>query len=706
MSGKPVSSASLELEQKWVFSLNLPFANEKTIELATSFQTSPLASSTTSFVTVKANYNDSNDSHNSLSVTPEFESLLDVSKTVESSQTSCWKFMSPEGRKLESFILLKLSYRPAWQAIPEYTKSKRRRYLSKLCCRSKNRNEEEQVWEIYTTKNIVKTERRQLNIRGIGNCQAIQIFLKPLFDRYEDNQLQGRMNPPQKYQASLSLHKRRLGQQRSDWTRFSEPADNAGTHSSNHIVLTFAIPINGENSKRDPPLLWKVSLPRFQSTDISLDHLTVFDGSVDLREQSSHAYVQGYQSWSFTGSVGKGSNQPQPALPNMFSKAFNYGGTTCDPPTTVFPMKNFRSGKIMRENFCYKSDFFACITSGRGEVLDEFGGPALVCGWLSQHSQLGIVTIDETLKRLEMHATHKAQLVDPVTTTDWAYAQLVAPQLYDEEPMLHFLHAAAAFNQARPMQMGPLSTGWCSWYHYYENISTRNLRENFSKLTKMKKKVPTNIVVVDDGYMTAWGDWDSLKPKKFTDMALVSQDITEHGMKPGLWLAPFTCDKHSKLAKKHPEWIIRNDEGRPANSSNCGKFFYGLDATNPQVREYVFNCVQRAVKDWGFNVLKIDFLYAACLEGNGKYDLSVTRAQAMHMALQTIREAAGPDVFLIGCGCPIGVGIGYVDGMRVSADTGPTWYPSFPLPWYVLHVSFVSWLKFYAPSDSHSFVIV
>mmetsp|Transcript_2242 Transcript_2242/g.4788 ORF Transcript_2242/g.4788 Transcript_2242/m.4788 type:complete len:535 (+) Transcript_2242:3-1607(+) len=147
-------------------------------------------------------------------------------------------------------------------------------------------------------------------------------------------------------------------------------------------------------------------------------------------------------------------------------------------------------------------------------------------------------------------------------------------------------------------------------------------------------------------------------------------------------MAPFTADKHSKIAKNHPEWIIKNKKGYPANSSNCGKFFYGLDATNPKVREHVFNSIRKAVKDWGFQVLKIDFLYAACLEGNGKYDMSMTRAEAMHLALQTIREAAGPNVFLIGCGCPMASGIGYIDGMRVSADTGPTWYPELPLPWW------------------------
>jgi hypothetical protein len=54
----------------------------------------------------------------------------------------------------------------------------------------------------------------------------------------------------------------------------------------------------------------------------------------------------------------------------------------------------------------------------------------------------------------------------------------------------------------------------------------------------------------------------------------------------------------------------------------------------------------------------------------------------MCLALETVREAAGDDVFIIGCGCPVGSAIGMVDGMRVSADTGPTWDPSFPLPWW------------------------
>lgn len=631
------------------------------------------------------------------------------SKTMSDGSTRpCWKFYSvAHGLQLESSTLLRLSYRPAWQTIPEYTQGKRQRNVLRTiacCCQSpEEAMEEEQIWEVYTTKNIVKTDRREVTIRGMGACQALQVYLKPLGD---DVNLDHNMATPQTYEAPLKLHQERMEQQQEQtWTRFTEPEDDLNESGSddndavpaddNLIVLTFAIPLQ-THSNHDPPLLWKVDIPPQRSSqDMTLDTISVLDGSVDLKEPTTHVYIEGYQSWSFSGSVWKGEAQPKPAMLNLFSGAFNLGGCLPDPPTIVVGcepsinavcapefLHSTTQRPVLRngaKKHPYKSDFFSCITTGRDEIMDENGGAALICGWLSQHRQFGVVSIDETMQHLTMHATHDAILKSRVST-DWSYAQLVSPHHYDEEPMVHYLHAAAAYNQAKPLQNGPLLTGWCSWYHYYENISEHSLRENFERLSTMKSKVPTNVAVVDDGYMTAWGDWDSLKPQKFTSMDVVARDIASSKMRPGLWMAPFAADKHSEIAKLHPEWIIRNDRGVPANSSNCGKFFYGLDATNPQVREYVFKCVRRAIQDWGFQVLKIDFLYAACLEGNGKYDMSMTRAEAMHLALQTIREAAGPRVFLIGCGCPMASGIGYVDGMRVSADTGPTWYPAFPLP--------------------------
>ena len=76
---------------------------------------------------------------------------------------NCWKFYSSvHGLALQSSTLLRLSYKPAWQSIPEFTKGKRQRALSRSltsCCRSSDDLKEEQIWEVYSTKHIYKTEK-------------------------------------------------------------------------------------------------------------------------------------------------------------------------------------------------------------------------------------------------------------------------------------------------------------------------------------------------------------------------------------------------------------------------------------------------------------------------------------------------------------------------------------------------------------------
>ena len=582
---------------------------------------------------------------------------------------------------------------------------------------------------VYTTHDIEKTEYlNDLQIRGLtigektatSGCRAVRLYLRNKSPEAvpSTNYHPRQPSHPSSTGRTTKVPKEwdRLHNQRPDNLETNEATTSTPSTSSwNGPIITFAVL---PQTATVPPLIWKVHVP--PNPDVCLETITILDGALNtttrsassgeetiLRSQSpspTHIYLNGYQSWSYAGSVAKGKPQPKSANPDVFNKAFDEGGSLPPIPNTVIgpavstepkPGKKGQSKKAP-----YVSSFFACITgtpasddeqqhgdlSFRDQpgILDETGGPACVIGWLSQHQQLGVVAVDSDLEsRLAMHAScDTCHLVNGMET-DWAVCQLLASHHFDEEPMAQYLTMVAAHNDARPLTNGPLLTGWCSWYHYYSGITGANLRENFGNLHKLRNTIPTNVAVVDDGYMTAWGDWDSLKPKKFPNgLGGVSRDISSQGMRPGLWLAPYACDKHSVLAKQHPEWILRNYHGRPANSAFCGKFFYGLDVTNPEVREHVYSCVRRAVRDWNYSVLKIDFLYAAVLVGNSRHDLTMTRAQAMHMALQTIRAAAGPDVFLIGCGCPLGAGIGYVDGMRVSADTGPTWFPEFPCPYW------------------------
>jgi alpha-galactosidase len=629
----------------------------------------------------------------------------------------CWTFQSPHW-SVEGNTLLTLTYGPAWQVLPEHTA----RFEAcggstspgRACCvrtcgslsAAAANVAADLTSETFSTADVVRVERldRFVDVRGVGQSRALRVHLRPAAALHATAPV-----PPELEGAWERMVQRikdsrdKLGSTRTATANHKKDEQERDDNSIVGPVITFAVPTN----KTDPPLLWKVDLPATEQP-VALHTVTVLDGQLlcspdRTRHEPTHIYINGYQSWSFAGSLVRGQEQPQPALPDVFSRAFNRGGSP--PPITDNVIGGTDNCFPTEFDEHYRSDFFTCITSdGKApattlerlrqrrefpyRLLDETGGPAVVLGWLSQRQQFGVISADRDLRHFQMHCSCNGQvLLSGVTgssvSTDWAYCQLIHPHSYDEEPVAEYMHCAAAVNDARPLQRGSLLTGWCSWYVFYEKISAHQLRENFSKLADMRTHVPTNVSVVDDGYMTAWGDWDSLKPNEFpSGLDVVSRDIASLNMRPGLWLAPFAADKHAAIVRQHPDWIIRNDAGVAANSSNCGKFFYGLDATNPNVRAYVHECIRRAVHDWGFSVLKIDFLYAACLEGNGKYDPSMSRAQAMHLALRTIRDAAGPDVFLIGCGCPLATGIGFVDGMRVSGDTGPTWYPAAPLPWW------------------------
>ena len=587
-------------------------------------------------------------------------------------------------------------------------------------------------------------EKKGVWIRGIGNCHALRIYFKPKLISFdggdheeETNSIVGeeefempRMeswdnlpSPPwknekKKWGPIITFAIPQQLDTKSHAVHDCPPLLWKVEHPPNHHVAVDCMTIMEGQLHLRPNLDISQSKPSNNggNNEIETEKLlqdTSSTTSYDF-ETPTNVYVHGYQSWSFSGSVVQGEVQPKSAMPNILSEAFNRGGVVLSRPTCVDldafhvvdddwyeddgrvgsaidsgVVNDDEDDALNEDTAFYKSDMFACISSNGATsrhdeelvLLDEEGGPALIVGFLSQREQFGMVLLDSDLSRFNLYACHEGVVAKRGIVTDWAYCQIVDSSCYDEEAMVYYVHAVGDHNFASPMDKG-LTTGWCSWYHYYENIDHDSLAQNAHILEQKKNTIGFNVCLIDDGYMTAWGDWSSLKPGKFVKdggMRVLADSIRAKGMKPGVWLAPFACDKSSKLAKDHPDWIIRNDSGRYANSANCGKFFYGLDATNPDVRKHVYVIIKRAVEEWGFDVLKLDFLYASCLAGNGKYDNTMSRAEAMYLGLRTIRAAAR-DAFIIGCGCPIGSAIGFVDGMRVSCDTGPTWVPEFPLP--------------------------
>ena len=59
------------------------------------------------------------------------------------------------------------------------------------------------------------------------------------------------------------------------------------------------------------------------------------------------------------------------------------------------------------------------------------------------------------------------------------------------------------------------------------------------------------------------------------------------------------------------------------------------------------------------------------------HDPAITDVERMRLGLRAMREAVGPDRYLLGCSAVFGPCIGYVDGMRTGGDISPR-YEAFP----------------------------
>jgi len=144
------------------------------------------------------------------------------------------------------------------------------------------------------------------------------------------------------------------------------------------------------------------------------------------------------------------------------------------------------------------------------------------------------------------------------------------------------------------------------------------------------------------------------------------------------------------LTRQEGVWCGRRGGGRVCRWPLCltsvnsglthpGKWFYALDATKAECRQHVASLMRHLTDDLGFRFLKLDFLHVASALGQ-RHDLTKTRAQALQVALATLRQGAGEQTFILGCSCPLGAAIGWVDAMRISADTSHHWH-AFPVPW-------------------------
>lgn len=208
--------------------------------------------------------------------------------------------------------------------------------------------------------------------------------------------------------------------------------------------------------------------------------------------------------------------------------------------------------------------------------------------------------------------------------------------------------------------------GYSSWYNRYENITEESIREDLAGCKTLL--APGDLFQVDDGWEPAVGDWLETDPRKFPhSMKQMADAIHESGFRAGLWLAPFVCEKDSAVFQQHPDWLLQVD-GKPWCCGGNWSSFYALDIDKPEVLDYLHRVFDRVLGEWGFDLVKLDFLYGAAPFGNARE----SRAARMYRAMELLRTWCG-EKEILGCGVPVMPAFGLMDYCRVNCDVSLDW---------------------------------
>ena len=379
---------------------------------------------------------------------------------------------------------------------------------------------------------------------------------------------------------------------------------------------------------------------------------------LDITEPIANLKIlqHGYQSWSFTSSYASEQKDVSPKL----LKFLRYG------QENIYTDHPGKPGNFISEGVLLAHS----KTENRGFILgvNEVG---------NQNTKFQILWDKQRITSLaiiyDFYCTPEFKLNSPVELTQVKYEAFseIAPELVLEE---------YGVNLGKKYKVKPSSedvpTGWCSWYYYYTKISEEIILSNLHEIKT--RKLPIEFFQIDDGYQNEIGDWTVVNEKFPRGVRFLAEEIKKQDLRPGIWLAPFLVRKKSSFFTLYPEAVLKDAKGNPVaaiwNPLWGFDYTYTLDVTHPKSIEFLETLFQTFTRDYGYNYLKLDFLFSASLQGV-PYNKRLTPAERYRQALELIRKVVGKNTFLLGCGAPLIPSIGIFDGMRIGCDVTPFWYP-------------------------------
>ena len=236
---------------------------------------------------------------------------------------------------------------------------------------------------------------------------------------------------------------------------------------------------------------------------------------------------------------------------------------------------------------------------------------------------------------------------------------------------------ASIIGRINTARTSSIINGWCNWFFTYEHITEEEVIRNAEFASRVLKPYGLEYIQVDEGYQRWHGEWDG-NDRFPHGMKWLADRIHMLGLKPGLWLGPYVISEPTDVFREHKEWLLKNPDASlkrvgpwPDENSDWARNEnpkrYGLDITHPGAAEWMFNLFDKVSKQWGYEMIKIDFVDWSLLSAHHYYDPSVSRAMAYRKGFEIIRKAIGNECHLQDCG-PGPITVGLLDSMRIELD--------------------------------------
>jgi len=294
----------------------------------------------------------------------------------------------------------------------------------------------------------------------------------------------------------------------------------------------------------------------------------------------------------------------------------------------------------------------------------------LVSAWLTSERGSGVVLTDKdgrVTARMDYGAFHVAP-----GKTERTDSLLVG---YFEDTLEGLESYADEIAKHHDIQLPPQKSVYCTWYSGGASTETK-LARNTDFAAKMLKDSGLDVMQIDDGWQL--GVKKNGPKRNFTahnpkgpypsGMRKTADHVLDAGMLPGIWWMPFAGTAADPHYADKQDFFVKEADGRPL--------------------AYVRENARRIAKDWNYKYFKLDGLWTGMAPKllyvndafreddyglQKRFDASITPVEAYRMGMEAVRDAAGGEVFILGCNLAqnmrtMGASYGLFDAMRVGPD--------------------------------------